>query len=361
MLISGEKYTSIWIEADGRVKIIDQRHLPHQLVIKELSDLDDFLEAIQLMMVRGAPLIGVTAGFGLASALAHDPNDENFLLSKKKLLSTRPTAINLAWALQHIGDAVKNLPKEDRAERALSIAQYIYQRELENSRLIGQFGADVISKIFAEKKGKTVNILTHCNAGWLATVDLGTATAPIYTSATNGIPIHVFVDETRPRNQGANLTCWEFSHNGISHDLIVDNSGGHLMQNGEVDLVLVGSDRTTKRGDVCNKIGTYLKALAASDNAVPFYVALPTSTIDWHLSDGIKEIPIEERSQEEVSHVEGMGQANETIKVQICPDNTNCRNPAFDVTPNRLVDGLITEKGICAANEIDMKGLLEND
>ena len=349
MLIQNENYTAIWVE-NGDVKIIDQRWLPHNLKLVGLNSLEDFCNAIRDMYVRGAPLIGVTAAFGIAKQMQSDASDKRIEASYAALHATRPTAINLKWALDEMVARLVPLSEDQRADGAMGFAEEIRRQELEISRKIGSFGADLIAKISEKKSGKPVNILTHCNAGWLATVDYGTATAPMYEAKARGTDIHVFVDETRPRNQGAQLTAWELGENDIPHTLIVDNAGGHLMQHGEIDMVIVGTDRTTASGDVCNKIGTYLKALAAHDNNVPFYVALPSSTIDWSVNDGVQEIPIEERASAEVTHVQGRDKNGDISNVLICPETTLARNPAFDVTPARLVTGLITERGVCEAS-----------
>ena len=356
MLVNGNNYTSVWTH-ENKVWVIDQRWLPHSLVVSELKTLEDFCVAISQMYVRGAPLIGVTAAFGMAKQVQLDPSDANLNSVYNELHATRPTAINLKWALDEMTSHLAPLSEEQRAERAIDFAEEIRRVELGISRKIGEFGAELIADIAARKSGKPLNILTHCNAGWLATVDYGTATAPIYEAKARGIDIHVFVDETRPRNQGAQLTAWELGENEIPHTLIVDNAGGHLMQHGEIDMVIVGTDRTTASGDVCNKIGTYLKALAAHDNNVPFYVALPSSTIDWSVSDGVREIPIEERASAEVTHVQGRDKNGEISNVLICPETTSARNPAFDVTPARLVTGLITERGVCEASPGGLKSL----
>ena len=356
MLIGGSKWESIWSD-NNKVEIVDQRWLPHDFQTVELSTLEEFCSAISEMYVRGAPLIGVTAAFGIAKQMQSDPSDANLNLVYAALHATRPTAINLKWALDEMMSRLLPLPKEQRADSAMEFAEEIRQQELEISRKIGDFGADLIADIVAKKNGKPVNILTHCNAGWLATVDYGTATAPMYEAKARSIDIHVFVDETRPRNQGAQLTAWELGENEIPHTLIVDNAGGHLMQHGEIDMVIVGTDRTTASGDVCNKIGTYLKALAAHDNNVPFYVALPSSTIDWSVNDGVREIPIEERVSAEVTHVQGRDKNGDISNVLICPETTPARNPAFDVTPARLVTGLITERGVCEASPDGLKSL----
>jgi methylthioribose-1-phosphate isomerase len=352
MKVGDTHYRSIWRDAaSGDVRIIDQRWLPHEFPIATLESLDDFATAIRDMWVRGAPLIGATAAYGVACEMARDPSDAALARAYDLLHATRPTAINLRWALDAMRELLRPLPPADRAEAAFAKAAAICDQDVETNRAIGEHGLAIIREIAAKKSpGDPVNILTHCNAGWLATVDWGTATSPMYHAQAAGIPIHVWVDETRPRNQGAQLTAWEMAGAGIPHHLIVDNAGGHLMQHGQVDMVIVGTDRTTASGDVCNKIGTYLKALAAHDNGVPFYVALPSSTIDWTVSDGLTEIPIEERAGREVTHVYGRDDDGTARFVQISPDGTPGGNPAFDVTPARLVTGLITERGVAAAS-----------
>jgi len=332
------------------VRIIDQRWLPHQLRIVTLENRGDFATAIRDMWVRGAPLIGATAAWGMAVQMRADPSDASLAETRALLLATRPTAINLRWALDAVQARLAPLAPAQRAAAAAALAKEICDADVTMNRRIGDHGLELIRAAAARKGGGPVNILTHCNAGWIATVDWGTATAPIYRAAEEGIAVHVFVDETRPRNQGAQLTAWELGSHGISHDLIVDNAGGHLMQCGAVDMVITGTDRTTAQGDVCNKIGTYLKALAARDCGVPFYVALPSPTIDWTVRDGLREIPIEERGGEEVTHVQGRDPEGRIVSVQISPDATGARNPAFDVTPARLVTGLITERGLCPAS-----------
>ena len=350
MKVGGKAYRSIW-EENGAVFIIDQRWLPHEFRVVQLSSLEDFATAIRDMWVRGAPLIGATAAWGVAKAMAHDPSDKHLADVVKTLLQTRPTAINLRWALDEMSLVLMNLPADQRKAAAWKKAAEICDEDVEINRSIGEHGLQIIRKIAAEKaSADPVRILTHCNAGWIATVDWGTATSPMYQAHNVGVPVHIYVDETRPRNQGALLTAWELSEHGVSHDLIVDNAGGHLMQRGEVDLVITGTDRTTAAGDVCNKIGTYLKALAAKDNNIPFYVALPSPTIDWTLTDGLADIPIEERDGQEVTHVQGKLSDGTTGQVQISPDTTGARNPAFDVTPARLVTGLITERGVAEAS-----------
>ncbi|MBX3574371.1 MAG: S-methyl-5-thioribose-1-phosphate isomerase [Mesorhizobium sp.] len=352
MNVGDRHYRTIWLNEDGwSVDIIDQRRLPHEFRVETVRDTTEIATAIRDMWVRGAPLIGVAAAYGMALQMRADPSDASLDEAWEKLHETRPTAINLRWALDAMRAHLKPLPESERAAAAFARAAEIADEDVELNRSIGRNGLEIIREIAARKKpGEPVNILTHCNAGWLATVDYGTATAPIYLAAEAGIPVHVYVDETRPRNQGAFLTAWELAGHGVPHTLIVDNAGGHLMQRGAVDMVIVGTDRTTARGDVCNKIGTYLKALAAHDNGVPFYVALPSPTIDWTVSDGIAEIPIEERSGDEVSLVAGMDAEGAMRQVRISPEATPAANPAFDVTPARLVTGLITERGVAKAS-----------
>ena len=357
MRVDGVPYRSIWYDGDAdEVRIIDQRWLPHDFKVVRLETLEEFATAIREMWVRGAPLIGATAAFGLALEMRRDASDAALGAAWETLHETRPTAINLRWALNEMRAALLPLAPSERADAALRRAQDIADEDVEINRMIGVHGLEIIKGIAAKKPaGEPVRVLTHCNAGWIATVDWGTATSPIYQAQEAGIPVHVWVDETRPRNQGAMLTAWELASHGVSHDLIVDNAGGHLMQHGEVDVVIVGTDRTTATGDVCNKIGTYLKALAAKDTGVPFYVALPSPTVDWTVSDGLAEIPIEERDPDEVLKVYGKRGDGQTDWVQIGPDATPGRNPAFDVTPARLVTGLITERGVVSASR---EGLL---
>jgi len=357
--VAGRHYRTIWPNEDGRaVDIIDQRWLPHAFRIETLRTVDAVAVAIRDMWVRGAPLIGVTAAYGVAIQMTDDPSDAALDAVWEKLHETRPTAINLRWALDEMRTMLRPIAPAERAAAAYKRAAEIADEDIELNRSIGKNGLAIIREIAARKKpGEPVNILTHCNAGWLATVDYGTATAPIYLAVEEGIPVHVYVDETRPRNQGAQLTAWEMAGHGVPHTLIVDNAGGHLMQHGMVDMVIVGTDRTTASGDVCNKIGTYLKALAAHDNGVPFYVGLPSPTIDWTVSDGLKEIPIEERSPDEVSYVWGKTASGEIDRVRISPDASPAGNPAFDVTPARLVTGLITERGIAKASAEGLRAL----
>jgi methylthioribose-1-phosphate isomerase len=362
MKINGKHYRTIWVKEgnDRIIQVIDQRYLPHEFVIEDLVSLPDAVTAIKDMHVRGAGLIGVTAGYGMYLATLEAPGNSSFDDFMEKagndLKSSRPTAVNLSWAVDRQIQAIKKgrTPGE-KSLIALKTAGELADHDAGCSRLIGRHGLEIISDISRKKGGKTVNILTHCNAGWLAFVDYGAATSPIYAAFDIGIDIHVWVDETRPRNQGASLTAWELENHGVRYTVIPDNAGGHLMQHGMVDMVLVGSDRTTFTGDVANKTGTYLKALAARDNNVPFYVALPSSTIDWQIEDGIKEIPIEERGADEVRYIEGLCEG-EIKRVLLTPKNSRAANYAFDVTPARLVTGLITERGICKP---ERKSILE--
>ncbi|SHJ25641.1 methylthioribose-1-phosphate isomerase [Palleronia salina] len=358
MKIDGTHYRSLWWDADARVlKIIDQRWLPHDFRVADVRTMQDFADAIYQMRVRGAPLIGATAAYGMARAMDEDPGDANMDAAWTFLEKTRPTAINLRWALDRCRAALRPLAPAERAAAALRLAHEIADEDVEINRRIGAHGLEIIREIASRKPaGEPVRLLTHCNAGWIATVDWGTATSPMYQAHDAGIPLHVWVDETRPRNQGA-LTAWELGSHGVAHSYITDNAGGHLMQHGMVDMVITGTDRTTRRGDVCNKIGTYLKALAAHDNGVPFYVALPSPTIDWTVSDGVAEIPIEERDGAEISHIQGRLEGGGIGTVCVTPEGTGTGNPAFDVTPSRLVTGLITERGVCAATEDGLAGL----
>ena len=357
MRINGRDYQTIWLDADGRrVHVIDQTRLPHCFETRLLADCAAAAEAIRDMTVRGAPLIGVTGAYGLALAMADDPSDAALEAAFALLLATRPTAVNLRWALERVRAVLRATPPENRAARAYQEAALIAEEDIACCAAIGDFGADLIMQL-AQRHERAINILTHCNAGWLATVDWGTALAPIYKAARAGASLHVWVDETRPRNQGASLTAFELLGEGVPHTVIADNAGGHLMQHGAVDMIIVGSDRTTRAGDVCNKIGTYLKALAAHDNNVPFYVALPGSTIDWRIADGVADIPIEERDAREVTHIAGRGADGAVTEVQLTPEGVAARNFAFDVTPARFVTGLITERGVCAATEHGLAGL----
>ena len=356
MKINGTKYRTIWFE-NNTVKIIDQTKLPHKFIIKDLKTVNDTINAIKIMEVRGAPLIGATAAYGLVLSILEN-NDLSFLKkSANDLILSRPTAINLKWAVDRMIKKISGVNDRNILKIALDEANAITEEDIKFCKNIGLNGLKIIEKI-ANKKKNTVNILTHCNAGWLATIDWGTATSPIYHAHQNGIKVHVWVDETRPRNQGANLTSYELNEEGISNTVITDNAGGILMQRGQVDICIVGTDRTLFNGDVCNKIGTYLKALAAKDNHIPFYVALPSSTIDWSIKDH-KKIPIEERNSDELSHVEGVDENNEIRKIRIYPQKSKSLNLAFDVTPAKLVSGLITEKGVCEASEEGLKRLFK--
>ena len=352
MKVNGKHTRSVWLEADGRsVGIIDQTLLPHRYATLQLKTCEDAAHAIKSMQTRGAPLIGAVAAYGLAMALRADASDENLERAYAALHATRPTAINLKWALDEVMAAVRNRPREERVAAAYKRAAEICDEDVAMSEAIGRHGARLIEEIAAKKKpGEPVNVLTHCNAGWLATVDLGTATAPIYTAHDKGVPVHVFVDETRPRNQGASLTAFELGQHGVKHTVIADNTGGHLMQHGKVDIVIVGADRVTAQGDAFNKIGTYLKALAARDNGVPFYVAFPSSTIDFTVDDGVAEIPIEERAGDEVAKMTGRTADGKIETVTVTPEGSPVANYGFDVTPARLVSGLITERGVVAAD-----------
>jgi len=348
MKIKGKHYRSVWPIGEDGFGIIDQTRLPHEFVTLALRSADDAAHAISSMQTRGAPLIGAVGAYGLALAMRSDASDENLTRVHDMLAETRPTAINLRWALGRMRDALLNQPRDQRAKIAWTEAAAIADEDVAMSMAIGEHGLKIIREIADSKPGQTVNILTHCNAGWLATVDYGTALAPIYLAHDAGIPLHVWVDETRPRGQGASLTAFELGGHGVKHTVLADNAGGHYMQAGQVDLVIVGTDRVTANGDVANKIGTYLKALAAKDNNVPFYVALPSSTIDWTLADG-REIPIEERSQDEVLKMTGRLPNGQVATVEIAAPGSSAANPGFDVTPARLVTGLITERGTCAA------------
>ncbi len=359
MNVGERHYRTIWLSDDKRsIEIIDQRWLPHEFRVETIGTVEGVATAIRDMWVRGAPLIGVTAAYGVAIQMADDPSDSALGAVWETLNKTRPTAINLRWALDEMQRFLKPIAPAQRTDAAYKRAAEIADEDVELNRAIGENGLAIIKAIAARKQpGEPVNILTHCNAGWLATVDYGTATSPIYLAVEAGIPVHVYVDETRPRNQGAQLTAWEMAGHGVPHTLIVDNAGGHLMQHGEVDMVIVGTDRTTANGDVCNKIGTYLKALAAADNDVPFYVALPSPTIDWTVGDGLTEIPIEERSGDEVSLVWGKTADGKIAQVRVSPEATPAANPAFDVTPARLVTGLITERGVAKASREGLKAM----
>jgi methylthioribose-1-phosphate isomerase len=351
MKVDGKHTRTIWVEADGvTVGTIDQTLLPHRYATIRLKTVEDAARAIKTMQMRGAPLIGAAAAYGMALAIRQDASDAAIERAYALLLGTRPTAINLKWALDEMMAAVRNRARGERGAAAYKRAQDIADEDVEINAAIGRHGLKLIEEIAATKKlGEPVNVLTHCNAGWLATVDWGTATSAIYQAHDNGIPIHVWVDETRPRNQGASLTAWELGQHGVAHTVIPDNTGGHLMQHGEVDIAIVGTDRVTAQGDVANKIGTYLKALAARDNNVPFYVALPSPTIDFTVVDGVKEIPIEQRGAEEVTTMTGRTADGRIESVLVVPDGSNVANYGFDVTPARLITGLITERGVLAA------------
>jgi len=357
MKIEGKEYHTIWFE-NNIVKIIDQTKLPHKFIIKDLRTVKDAINAIKVMEVRGAPLIGATAAYGLVLAIIEN-NDQSFLKkSAEELIKSRPTAINLKWAVDRMMNKLSGVNSDKILEIALNEAKEICEEDVKFCENIGLNGLRIIEEIYNKKKD-TVNILTHCNAGWLATINWGTATSPIYHAHKKDIPVHVWVDETRPRNQGANLTSYELNEEEIPNTIIADNTGGILMQRGEVDMCIVGTDRTLATGDVCNKIGTYLKALAAKDNNVPFYVALPSSTIDWDIKD-YKDIPIEERNSEELSHMEGLDKDGNVKKVKVYPKKSKAMNLAFDVTPAKYVTALITEKGICEASSDGLKKLFKN-
>ncbi len=359
MRVDGKDFRTIWLNADGvGVDVIDQTKLPHRFEVLKLRSAAEAADAIKRMVVRGAPLIGATAAYGMALAAAEDSSEAGLGRAFELLIKSRPTAVNLRWALERMRARLLPLPASERAAAAYREAAEIADEDVAVCASIGENGAALIEDIAKKRsKGAPVNVLTHCNAGWLATVDWGTALAPIFKAHRAGIPVHVWVDETRPRNQGASLTAWELNKEGVPHTVIADNTGGHLMQHGMVDLCVVGTDRTTRSGDVANKIGTYLKALAADDNRVPFYVALPSSTIDWRVRDGVKEIPIEQRSAEEVTHLSGATADGGIETIRITPVGSPAANYAFDVTPARLVTGLITERGICKASETGLMGL----
>lgn len=363
MKVNGTPHRTIWLAADseaciGDVEIIDQTKLPHEFVTVRLTTMEEAGIAIRDMWVRGAPLIGATAAYGLALAMRTDTSDANLAKAYEHLFNTRPTAVNLHWALDDMTRVLSALPTDQRIEAAFRRAAEISDEDVAICANIGEHGKALIENAWVKKgRAETVNVLTHCNAGWLATVDWGTALAPIYKAFDAGIPVHVWVDETRPRNQGASLTAWELGQHGVDHTVIVDNAGGHLMQHGLVDLCITGTDRTTYTGDVCNKIGTYLKALAAQDNGVPFYVGLPSPTIDWTVEDGVRDIPIEERDAAEVTFMSGRGEDGTLSNVQLTPDTSPAANYAFDVTPRHLITGLITERGVCEASADSLKHL----
>jgi methylthioribose-1-phosphate isomerase len=358
MRVDGKDFRTIWLAADGEnVEVIDQTQLPHRFEVLTLRTAADAEDAIKRMVVRGAPLIGATAAYGMALAAREDASDAGLKRATELLHASRPTAVNLRWALERMEQRLTGLPEAERVGAAYEEAAKIADEDVEVCSGIGDSGAPLIEDIAVLRGGAPVNVLTHCNAGWLATVDWGTALAPIYKAHRAGLAVHVWVDETRPRNQGASLTAWELGREGVPHTVIVDNTGGHLMQHGMVDLVITGTDRTTRSGDVANKIGTYLKALAAHDNNVPFYVALPSSTIDWRVRDGVKEIPIEQRGADEVTHMTGETEDGGIATIRLTPEGSPAANYAFDVTPARLVSGLITERGVCAASETGLTGL----
>ena len=357
MLVNDTNLTTIWVDENNqKIKIIDQRLLPHELSIVTLNSVKDVEFAIREMQVRGAPLIGVTAAFGMYVAALEDSSMEFLNQAADFLIKSRPTAVNLSWAIEKIKLEISSIDQANRADSIFNLAKKIREDDIEACSKIGEYGLELIKNIYS-KKNSTVNILTHCNAGWLAAVDWGTALAPIFKAKKNNIPIHVWVDETRPRNQGFNLTAWELINENIDCSLIVDNVGGHLMQHNQVDMCIVGTDRTTLSGDVCNKIGTYLKALAAFDNNIPFYVSAPISSIDFNIRDGIAEIPIETRDPKEVSSIWGVDENKNMKTISIVPENSKSVNYAFDVTPSKYISKLITEKGVVDANEISIKGL----
>ena len=359
MLIGGEAYRTIWREpGQSTVRVIDQKVLPHRFVEHDLHSAAEAALAITDMTVRGAPLIGVTGAYGLALAMAENPGDPNLDAAFRLLIAARPTAVNLRWGLERMRRHLGRLSEGARAEAAFAEAAAMADEDALTCEALGEHGGALIKARWeAAGRSRPVNVLTHCNAGWLATVDWGTALAPIYKAHRAGVPVHVWVDETRPRNQGASLTAYELGQEGVPHTVVVDNLGGHLMQHGQVDLCIVGTDRTTRTGDVCNKIGTYLKALAAHDNGVPFYVALPSSTIDWRISDGVAEIPIEERSPTEVTHMSGVTATGAVETIRVTPEGSPALNYGFDVTPARLVTGLVTENGVCPASEAGLLSL----
>ena len=356
MKINGEEYKTIWFQ-NNIVKIIDQTKLPHQFIIKDLKNVQEAINAIKTMEVRGAPLIGATAAYGLVLSIIENNDRTFFQKSATDLINSRPTAINLKWAVDRMVKKLSGVNSDKILELAINEAQKICEEDITFCKNIGLNGLKIIEDIYNKKKD-TINILTHCNAGWLATINWGTATSPIYHAHKKGIPVHVWADETRPRNQGANLTSYELNEEGIKNTIIADNTGGILMQRGQVDMCIVGTDRTLSNGDVCNKVGTYLKALAAKDNNVPFYVALPSSTIDWKIQNS-QDIPIEERSSEELSKIEGVDEDGKVKKVKIYPNKSKAMNLAFDVTPAKYITGLITEKGICEASEKGLKNLFK--
>jgi len=358
MKVAGKHFRTIYPVEDGQVvEVIDQTKLPHEFALVRLRTLDDAVRAIADMIVRGAPLIGATGAYGMALALRDDASTPALEAARKRLVASRPTAVNLRWAVNEVFAAVAPLPAADRAAAAFQSAAEICDEDVASCASIGEYGRHILAELATKHPGRPVNVLTHCNAGWLATVDYGTALAPIYKAHDAGIPLHVWVDETRPRNQGASLTAWELGQHGVSHTVIADNAGGHLMQHGRVDVCIVGSDRTTSTGDVCNKIGTYLKALAAHDCGVPFYAALTGPTIDWEMTDGVAEIPIEERNADEVRLMRGRTADGVLATVNVLPEGSPAANPAFDVTPARLVTGIITERGVSVATAEGLRKL----
>lgn len=355
MKVNNQPQRTIWTDPDdGSVRIIDQTELPHTFTTDSLKTVEDAADAIVTMKVRGAPLIGATAAYGIALAMEQGDSDDALDEARQLLLSTRPTAVNLRWALETMTDALASTPRGQRANAARQKAGAICEEDVSHCRAIGEHGLALLRNIWQQREAEheRLNILTHCNAGWLATIDWGTALAPVYAASDAGLPVHVWVDETRPRNQGARLTAWELGQHGVPHTIIVDNAGGHLMQHGQVDLCIVGSDRVTRTGDVCNKIGTYLKALAAQDNGVPFYVAFPSSTIDWRIEDGVASIPIEERDADEIHFI-----SDDASQVRLTPRGSRAANFGFDVTPARLVTALMTERGVCPASPEGLRQL----
>ncbi len=359
MNVGGKHYRSVWVDPDDgwSIRIIDQTRLPWAFEVVRLTSAAEAAHAIRAMLVRGAPLIGATAAYGICLALREDASSEALENAAALIADSRPTAVNLRWAVERMLTVLRNTRQQHRVATAYAEAARIADEDVAQCQAIGAHGAALIEQAAQRRPGAPVRVLTHCNAGWLATVDWGTALAPLYTAFERGVPLQVWVDETRPRNQGASLTAWELGQHGVRNTVIADNAGGHLMQHGEVDLVIVGTDRVTRTGDVANKIGTYLKALAAHDNAVPFWVATPSTTIDWRIADGVREIPIEERSGAELTHVTGRTAAGAIATVQVVPDSSAAANPAFDVTPARLVTGLITERGLCAASAEGLRTL----
>jgi methylthioribose-1-phosphate isomerase len=358
MKVGGKYYRTIYPVGGGQsVEVIDQRRLPHEFALVRLASLDDAVRAIADMIVRGAPLIGATGAYGMALALKADAATAALEEARRRLVATRPTAVTLRWAVDEVVAAVAPLPVGERAAAAFRCAAELCDEDVAACAAIGEYGKRLLAELAKQHPGRPLNVLTHCNAGWLATVDYGTALAPVYKAHDAGMPIHVWVDETRPRNQGASLTAWELGQHGVPHTVIADNAGGHLMQHGRVDVCIVGSDRTTATGDVCNKIGTYLKALAARDCSVPFYAALTGATIDWEITDGVAQIPIEERSPDEVRWVAGRTAGGEQVAVNVLPEGSPAQNPGFDVTPARLVTGIITERGVCPATAEGLRRL----